>query len=167
LQPTVLESEWYDQKEALRILNIAERTLRTWVSQGRIRTKLNPANTRQRLYKAQDVDHLAKEGPPEPATRKQRMAKTRPAGTTLAPVTLLTQVLDALAKERSEARERWEQEQRLRLEQTKPWLTLEQAMELSNLPARAIRFAVKEGKLIATRKGGLRILKSSLEKFEG
>jgi hypothetical protein len=78
--------------------------------------------------------------------------------------------------EREDARERWEAEQkRLTAEheareaelRRRPWLTLEEAVAESNLTTAAIRQAVKDGLLVATTKGGLRIQRASLEAFSG
>jgi hypothetical protein len=71
--------------------------------------------------------------------------------------------------EREDAKERWEAEQkRLEAERRKlPWLTSAEAVAEFNLTAPAIRQAVKEGQLVATTKGGLRIQRASLEAFSG
>jgi DNA-binding transcriptional MerR regulator len=66
-QITVLDNDWYDRTETQNALNLGERQLRLWVQMGRIRTKTNPANTRQRLYKAEDVEKLRQEAPTKAA----------------------------------------------------------------------------------------------------
>lgn len=167
-------AEWYEQREAMDKLGIAERTLRTYVSVGRIKTRPNPNNRRQRVYSAQDVDRLAQFGIPlaEKAARKatkdkpavtKRTAKpsnAEPAAPFTVPVFLeiLKESMKATAREiRAERADEHEAQ----------FLSLAESAAFLRLPKSHVHRAVIDGRLVAIKAGGWKIRRSQLMAFQG
>jgi Helix-turn-helix domain/MerR HTH family regulatory protein len=157
----VIDSGWYDADETRTKLGLAERTLRTWVRQGRIQTKMSsvPGKRPQRLYSAADVERLKTSGPPAvvPKPRpKAEVGKLPIRGG-------LNDFLTALDKWRGGL-------PALAPPVPAPWLTLEEAAELSHLAPAYLRRQIDAKKIKAVPggpHGALRIHRASLEGFKG
>ncbi len=171
----VLKSEWYDKRETMKRLNIAERTLRTWVQEKRIQIKADPANSLVRLYRAADVENLAENGKPlkpHTAARKPSQSTDGVSVSTRAPK---PQTVDALAamkvffEEQQATIKLFFQQRQIESnrEHEAEFLTLTESAAFLRLPKAHIHRAVREGRLPAIQAGGWRIRRSQLSAFNG
>ncbi len=162
--PTVLDSDWYDQNETMQALSLKERTLRTWVRIGRVRTKTNPSNIRQRLYKAEDVEKLRAHGPERPERRNVTTAKSampaapKPPSPESQAFLLLCTELREQRKAEAERRER---------EREETFLTVREAAAHLRLPISYVQRAIEDGRLPAIKAVRWQIQFRELKKFRG
>jgi excisionase family DNA binding protein len=157
----VIDSGWYDADETRAKLGLAERTLRTWVQQGRIQTKMSsvPGKRPQRLYSAADVERLKTSGPPavvpKPVRESASSARVLPQTRVNAALLHMLEMM---------------QQRALPMRPAKPWLTPEEASELAGLTPAYIRRQIDAKRIRAVRggpHGALRIHRASLEEFRG
>jgi len=163
---TVVPGEWLTTEETMRELGKSRRTVQKLAQRKQLRWKLQPRHGRarpERLYRAEDVERVAREAPvPAPSAAVATVKRPTPAG--LGPVLKRLNAAASLAIEPA----------RVRITE-KLWLSLGEAQELSGLArtdlVRECRRAA-EGRrngqaLIVRKSGGWKILRKSLEQFEG
>jgi helix-turn-helix protein len=155
---TLLSNEWLTVEEASRAMGKSARTVERLAESGAIETKFQPVAGRKpvRLFRAGDVEQPKKvEKKPKPAHALVIEHQPKPVPPPAQQLTLpaLAEMLFALRSE-------------VPLTE-KLWLSLEEAQALSGLARNDLLRLCQEKKLTARKSGGWRILRRSLEAFEG
>lgn len=150
---TLLSSEWLTLEEAMRALGKSRKTIERLVASQELKSQLEERQGRksERVYSAEDVERL----------------KRQPATQALAPRQQVQLALPELGKEIGSAiRELADQPERVGIT-LKLWLSLEEATLYSGLAKRDVLKLARDGRIVARKSGGWKILRKSLEAFEG
>jgi hypothetical protein len=171
--------------ETMEALGIARRTVHDWGKQGLLHWKVQIGEgKRERVYDARDVEKLRRDGPPprtanrpvrQPgaqAMTQQQLARRPAAGVPPEFFSELVNFMRELAAHQNRLRqlampEAQNQKPAVPVHQ-KLWLSPAEARALSGLSRNDLRALVRDDSLVYRGAGrGLRILRKSLEAFEG
>jgi hypothetical protein len=158
----VLDREWVPGNDAAGRLQKSERSLLRLANAGHVRWKLEEG-TRQRVYHAGDLEKVIEEGiraVREEPSRRTGIALASRAGTPLAIAPEASALMRELVDRFLATRDRVAVTEKL-------WLTLEEAGAYSGLGRNDLLNLCQTATLIARKSGGWRILRTSLEAFDG
>jgi hypothetical protein len=168
-QAVALASGWLATEEVMRELGKARRTIQELAQQGRLKWRWSEREGMrpERVYRAEDVELLKSSARPKAQPRQRPKALPAPAEATLALSADATDYLKRIL-------ERWSNappQLALPLPPVplteKLWLNLDEASEYSGLARADLERLCRNGTLVARKSGGWKILRKSLEAFEG
>jgi hypothetical protein len=156
---TVLEGEWLTLAETVQTLNKSQSTVERLVGSGALKSKLVKRDGRkpERLYAAEDVKRLSNGDGTHANSRSVSLVKA-PAETRLA---IQPDAISALRDVMTEWRN---------APPPRPWITVEEAAELSGMTPTFIRDRAHVGEIASARcgpHGALRVNRQSVLEFKG
>lgn len=171
-----LPPEWLSIEEAKERLNRSARSVLRLVADGKLASKLEPRPGRkpERVFSAQQVAELARNHSSgavavrkAPAPRERRYSLPPAAQMHLALPQALGEAIQSLASALAyQADSARELKDEIPAHQ-KLWLSLKEATLLSGLAQRDVLKLAQTGRIVARKSGGWKILRKSLEAFEG
>jgi hypothetical protein len=160
--------EWLPLADATKALGKSQTTIERLVAAEELRSKLEPRPGRkpERVYHAGDIERLVNNPTLSHATQQKTMALALP-DTLSDSLRRLVDVIAQQADERKADRKVEPEPKPYVPLSEKLWLTLAEAAEYSGLARADLKRLIEKEKLIARESRGWKILRKSLEAFEG